>query len=282
MIYLNDKYRLSNNVEIPCIGFGTYKSRNGEEAYSSVLNAIACGYRLIDTAALYGNEESVGNAVRNCGISSSELFITSKVWNTNRGYDKTMRAFEESLKVLRMDYLDLYLIHWPANSLQYENPDEINKDTWKALCSLYKQGVVKSIGVSNFKSHHLRPIMDAEFQPMVNQIEFHPGFMQEETLDYCKDNNILVEGWSPMGRGEIFSDSIIKKLSDKYSRTPAQLCIRWCMQHGVVPLPKSVHRERIESNLDVFDFEISPEDMVLIDSVEFCGGSGHNSDTVTF
>ncbi len=279
---INDKYSMLNGVQIPCVGFGTYKSRNGEEAYNAVLEAIICGYRHIDTAALYGNEESVGEAVRASGVSREEVFITSKVWNTERGYDKTMRAFEKSLKTLKMDYLDLYLIHWPANSLQYDDPDSVNLDTWRALCDLYKQGDVRSIGVSNFKPHHLLPLMETEFIPMVNQIEFHPGFMQEETVAFCKVNNILPEAWSPMGRGEIFSNDIITTLSAKYSCTKAQLCIRWCLQHGVLPLPKSVTPERIRSNTDVFFFSISDADMNLMDTVPFCGGSGHNSDTVSF
>ncbi len=279
---LNDKYILTNGIKVPCIGFGTYKSKNGEEAYSAVLQALSCGYRHIDTAALYGNEESVGKAVRASGVAREDVFVTSKVWNTDRGYDNTMRAFEKSLTTLGFDYLDLYLIHWPANSLQYSDPDALNMDTWRALCDLYKQGVVKSIGVSNFKPHHLLPLMESEVQPMVNQIEFHPGFMQKGTVDFCKEHNILVEAWSPMGRGEIFSNDVIESLSKEYSCTPAQLCVRWCIQHGVLPLPKSVTSERIRSNTDVFSFNISDEDMKLIDSVPFCGGSGHNSDTVNF
>ncbi len=279
---INDNFILSNDVFVPCIGFGTYKSKNGEEAYSAVLEAINCGYRHIDTAALYGNEESVGEAVRASELARKEVFLTSKVWNTERGYDKTMRAFENSLNTLKMDHLDLYLIHWPANALQYDDPDALNLDTWRALCDLYKQGAVKSIGVSNFKPHHLLPLMETEFAPMVNQIEFHPGFMQIETVNFCKANNILIEAWSPMGRGEIFSNEIIVMLSEKYACTPAQLCIRWCLQHGVLPLPKSVTPERIRSNTDVFSFNISDADITLLDSIPFCGGSGHNSDTVSF
>ena len=279
---ISDSYTLTNGVQIPCIGFGTYKSRNGDEATGAVLEALRSGYRHIDTAALYENEESVGNAVRMSGIPREDVFVTSKVWNTDRGYDNTMRAFEKSLKTLGFEYLDLYLIHWPANSLQYSDPDSLNIDTWKALCSLYKQGLVKAVGISNFKPHHLLPLMNEEITPMVNQIEFHPGFMQKETLDFCMKNNILVEAWSPMGRGEIFSNPVIENLSRKYSHTAAQLCIRWCIQHSVLPLPKSVTKERIRSNIEVFDFCISDEDMKLMDAVPFCGGSGHNSDTVKF
>ena len=279
---LNDKYILPNGTGIPCVGFGTYKSKNGEEAYSSVLEALYCGYRHIDTASLYGNEESVGEAVRASGVSRSEVFVTSKVWNTDRGFDNTMRAFEKSLKKLKMDYLDLYLIHWPANALQFDEPHKINLDTYRALISLYEQGMVKAIGVSNFKPHHIEPLMYTNVKPMVNQIEFHPGFMQEDTLTYCKDNDILIEAWSPMARGEIFSHPTISALSNKYYCTHAQLCIRWCMQHDVVPLPKSVTKERIKSNSDVFSFNITDEDMKEVDKMPFCGGSGHDSDKVEF
>ena len=279
---IDQTFSLYNGITMPCIGFGTYKSKNGVEACSAVLKSLECGYRLIDTAEFYGNEESIGKAVRESGIARSEVLITSKVWNTNRGYDNTMRAFEQSLKTLGTDYMDLYLIHWPANALQYDEPHNVNLDTYKALISLYEQGVVKSIGVSNFKPHHFEPLMYTNVKPMVDQIEFHPGFMQNETVTFCKDNDILVEAWSPMARGEVFSHPAIKSLSEKYSCTPAQLCVRWCLQHKVLPLPKSVTAERIESNRDVFFFEISEDDMKLIDSMPFCGGSGHDSDKVEF
>ncbi|MBR3971909.1 MAG: aldo/keto reductase [Ruminococcus sp.] len=276
------KLTLTNGVVMPSVGFGTYKSKNGEEAYNAVREAIRCGYRLIDTAEFYGNEESIGKAVKESGVARREILITSKVWNTNRGYDNTMRAFERSLKTLDTDYMDLYLIHWPANALQYSEPHKVNLDTYKALISLYEQGLVKAIGVSNFKPHHLEPLMYTNVKPMVNQIEFHPGFMQNETVAFCKDNDILVEAWSPMARGEIFSHPTIKTLSEKYRCTPAQLCVRWCLQHSVLPLPKSVTAERIRSNKDVFFFEISEQDMKLIDAMPFCGGSGHDSDKVEF
>ncbi len=278
----NGSFTLSNGVTLPDLGFGTYKSKNGQEAFSAVLKALECGYRLIDTAEFYGNEESVGKAVRESGLLRGDVVITSKVWNTNRGYDNTMRAFERSLKTLGADYMDLYLIHWPANALQFSEPHKVNVDTYKALISLYEQGMVKAIGVSNFKPHHLEPLMYTNVKPMVNQIEFHPGFMQKETVEFCKSNDIIIEAWSPMARGECFSHPIIKGLSEKYSCTSAQLCVRWCLQHGVLPLPKSVTAERIESNKDVFFFTISEEDMKLIDSMPFCGGSGHDSDKVEF
>lgn len=278
----NGSFTLSNGVLLPALGFGTYKSKNGQEAFSAVLKALECGYSLIDTAEFYGNEESIGKAVRGSGLLRGDFMITSKVWNTNRGYDNTMRAFEHSLKTLGTDYMDLYLIHWPANALRYEEPHKVNLDTYKALISLYEQGVVKAIGVSNFKPHHLEPLMYTNVKPMVNQIEFHPGFMQKDTVEFCKGNDIVVEAWSPMARGECFTHPVIKTLAEKYACTPAQLCVRWCLQHEVLPLPKSVTAERIESNKDVFFFTISEEDMKLIDSLPFCGGSGHDSDKVEF
>ena len=273
---------LSNGVAIPSLGFGTYKSKNGTEATAAVYEALRCGYRLIDTAAFYQNEESVGEAFRASGLKREDVFITSKVWNTDRGYDNTMRAFEKSLRELKLDYLDLYLIHWPANALQYDEPHKVNLDTYKALISIYEQGMAKAIGVSNFQPHHIEPLMYTNVKPQVDQIEFHPGFMQNTTMKYCKENDIIVQAWSPMGKAEVFSHDTIKTLSTKYGCTPAQLCIRWCMQHGTIPLPKSVTKERIVSNLDVFSFSITAEDMCLIDSMPFCGGSGHDSDKVTF
>lgn len=279
---INKTCVLSNGVEVPALGFGTYKSKNGTEATSAVYEALMCGYRLIDTAAFYQNEESVGEAFRVSGLKREEVFITSKVWNTDRGYDNTMRAFEKSLRELKLDYLDLYLIHWPANALQYDEPHKVNLDTYKALISLYEQGMVRAIGVSNFQPHHIEPLMYTNVKPQVDQIEFHPGFMQSDTVNYCKQNDILVQAWSPMGKAEVFSHDTIKSLSAKYGCTPAQLCVRWCMQHGTVPLPKSVTKERIVSNLNVFSFSITEEDMRLIDSMPFCGGSGHDSDKVTF
>ena len=275
-------YKLSNEKTMPAVGFGTYKSANGIEATTAVYEALKCGYRLIDTAAFYQNEQSVGEAFRASGLKREDVFITSKVWNTDRGYDNTLRAFEKSLYELKLDYLDLYLIHWPANALQYSDPHKVNLDTYKALISLYEQGVVKSIGVSNFKPHHIEPLMYTNVKPHVDQIEFHPGFMQADTVTYCKQNEILVQAWSPMGRAEVFTHETVKALSEKYGCTPAQLCIRWCMQHGAIPLPKSVTKERIISNIDVFGFSISEDDMCLIDSMPFCGGSGHDSDKVEF
>ena len=190
-----ENMKLNNGYMIPEIGYGTWQSPDSEVTVNGVKAAIACGYRHIDTAAAYKNEESVGEGIKESGIARKDLFVTSKVWNTQRGYEKTIAAFEKTLSDLDLDYLDLYLIHWPASKKDYENWEEINLETWRVMTDLYKAGKIKAIGVSNFKPHHLEALMKTEVKPMVNQIEFHPGFMQEETVKYCRDNGILVEAW---------------------------------------------------------------------------------------
>jgi len=279
---LVDCYILSNGVGIPCIGFGTWQTPDGEVAVNSVAEAIKCGYRHIDTAAVYGNEESVGLAIKQSGVDRKELFVTSKLWNKNRGYESTFAAFEETLNKLQLDYLDLYLIHWPASHSQFENWDEINLQSWQAMTELYKAGKIKAIGVSNFLPHHLESLLKTEVAPMVNQIEFHPGFMQEETVKVCKENNILVEAWSPLGTGRMLDNETLKAVAGKYNKSVAQLCIRWCLQNNTLPLPKSVTPSRILENTNVFDFEISAEDMTAINSMAYCGGSGLHPDEVKF
>lgn len=277
-----DKFKLINGYEIPCIGFGTWQIEDGVSAENAVAEAIKSGYRHIDTAAAYRNEQSVGKAVRECGISREELFITTKAWNSQRGYDNIMQAFDKSMKLLGLDYLDLYLIHWPASKNQYDNWNEINLSTWKALTELYKAGRIKSIGVSNFKPHHLKSLLETEVAPMVNQIEFHPGQMQKETLELCRKNNILVEAWSPLGSGRMLRNDTLKEIAGKYGKSVAQLCIRWCLQNGTLPLPKSQTASRIKENTDVFDFEISAEDMALINNMEYFDGSGYDPDKIDF
>lgn len=276
---LTDKFILSNGVGIDCVGYGTWLTPDGEVAVNAVAEALKLGYRHIDTAAIYGNEVSVGAAIKQSGLPREEIFVTSKLWNTERGYEKTLAAFDETMEKLGLDYLDLYLIHWPAHKNQYDNFDEVNLSTWKAFIELYKKGRIKAIGVSNFLPHHLSALMQTEVKPMVNQIEFHPGFMQEETLEYCQKNGIIVEAWSPLGRGEMLQNETLLGIAKKYNKTVAQLCIRWCLQNGTLPLPKSVTPSRIAENANVFDFEISNEDMKTINEMEYCGGSGLNPDT---
>lgn len=275
---MKDGFILSNGISIPCIGYGTWLTTN-DQACDAVRAALEAGYRHIDTAAKYENEVGVGEGIRASGIAREELFVTSKVWNDCRGYDKTMAAFEKSMKDLGLDYLDLYLIHWPASPLQYDDFNAVNLSTWKALTELYKAGRIKSIGVSNFMPHHLEALVQSEVVPMVNQIEFHPGQIQEETLRFCREHNILVEAWGPLGRGKMLDNPTLVSLAAKYKKTVAQLCIRWCLQNGVLPLPKSVTPSRICENADVFDFVISKEDMETVNRMEYFGGSGHNPDT---
>lgn len=282
MFEKSSNYTLSNGYEIPCVGFGTWQTPDGETAVASVKKAIEAGYRHIDTAAVYGNEESVGKALRESDVAREDLFITSKVWNTERGYESTLKAFDVTMEKLGLDYLDLYLIHWPASSSQFDNWVELNKETWRAMVELYQAGRIRAIGVSNFLVHHLEPLMDAEVKPMVNQIEFHPGQMQEETVRFCKENGILIEAWSPLGTGRMLTNETLMAIAKEYDKSVAQLCVRWCLQNEVLPLPKSVTPSRIEENLDVFDFTIKDEDMETINAMEYFGGSGSHPDEVKF
>ncbi|MDR1694080.1 MAG: aldo/keto reductase [Lactobacillaceae bacterium] len=276
-------YKLSNGVKIPSIGFGTWQIEYGAATVNAVKEAIDLGYSHIDTAAIYGNEVSVGEAINQSDVKRKDLFITTKLWNSDRGYDNTMKAFAKSFQALQVDYIDLYLVHWPATKGHREDWAKVNSSTWKAFEELYKDGVVKSIGVSNFMPHHLEPLMaDAKIAPMVNQIEFHPGFMQMETLDFCRKNNMLVEAWSPLGQGEVLKNPDLMKIAEKYKKSVAQICIRWCLQNGTLPLPKSVTSSRIKQNLDVYDFEISAEDMKSISALPYIGGSGLHPDKVKF
>lgn len=279
---LKDTFTLSNGYKIPCIGFGTWQTPDGETAVNAVKEAIKLGYEHIDTAAIYGNEKSIGKAIKENGINRDELFITSKVWNKERGYKTTLKAFEKTLNDLSLDYLDLYLIHWPASVNQFKDWNNINLETWRAMTELYKAGKIKSIGVSNFMPHHLKSLMETEIKPMVNQIEFHVGFMQEETFKYCNDNNILIEAWSPLGTGKMLDNDTLKQIALKYNKSIAQLCIRWCLQNNTLPLPKSVTPSRIKENTEIFDFVISDEDMKTINSMPYFGGSGHHPDKVNF
>lgn len=280
---LTDGYLLRNGVTIPCVGFGTFKTPDGEVCVSAVKEAIRCGYRHIDTASVYANESSVGRALRESGVERRELFITSKLWNDDQGYDSALRAFEESLRRLDTDYLDLYLIHWPVPAAHKEDWQRANLDSWRAFERLYKEGRIRAIGVSNFMPHHLEPLMEAaEIQPMVNQIELHPQFPQEETVAFCRREGIVVESWGPLIQGKAFELPLLKGLAEKYGRTVAQICIRWSLQKGILPLPKSVHRDRIVSNAQVFDFSISPEDMEQIESLSSLGRVGKHPDHIPF
>ncbi|MCD8071773.1 MAG: aldo/keto reductase, partial [Alistipes sp.] len=272
---LKDSYKMHNGVLIPCVGFGTYLSPEGQVAYNSVRSALDAGYRHIDTASVYGNEESVGRAVRESGIPREEIFVTTKVWNSDQGYKRTLKAFENSMKNLGLEYLDLYLIHWPRIKGKEDQWAEYNRQTWLAMTELYKQGRIRSIGVSNFKPHHIESLMEvAEVMPMVNQIELHPGQLQEETVGYCKEKGIVIESWGPMSRGKLLGTGMLDPIAEKYGKTPAQVCLRWHLQMGFLPLPKSVTPSRIEENSKLFDFELMPDDMAFISSIRGETGTG--------
>ncbi len=276
-------FELNNGVNIPSIGFGTWQTPDGDIAVESVISAIKAGYRHIDTAAIYGNEQSVGKAIKDSGIKRKELFITSKLWNTERGYKPTFKAFEQSLKNLKIDYLDLYLIHWPAIAKQFDNWKQINADTWRAMEELYQQGKIRAIGISNFLNCHLEPLLEnANVKPAINQIEYHPGFMQQDCVEFCKKNDILIEAWSPLGTGKMLKNEILLSIAQKYETSVAQLCIRWVLQNDALPLPKSVTPHRIQENIQIDHFEISQEDMQTINQMEYCGGSGLDPDNVDF
>ena len=283
MLNLKSTYKLSNGVEIPMVGFGTWQTPNGETAISSVEEALKVGYRHIDTAAVYGNEESVGIAIKNSGIDRKEIFITSKVWNSNQGYETTLKAFEESLKKLQLDYLDLYLIHWPVPKIFKETWEETSIGTWKAIEELYKAGKIRAIGVSNFKAHHIKNLTDnCEIVPMVNQIQLSPGVDQKETIEYCKENNILVEAYSPLSTGKIFNVKEIIDMAARYNKSVSQIALRWSIQNGYLPLPKSVTPSRIKENSEIFDFEISKEDMEFINNLTDTGVTKIDSDNINF
>ncbi len=274
-------FKLNNGSEIPSIGFGTWAIPDSTAAVDSVRTAIECGFRHIDTASRYENEKSVGQAIATCGVERSQLWITSKAWPDECGYDNLLRAFDASLKRLNLEYLDLYLIHWPATEKQYTEWRKRNADTWRALEKLYADGRVRAIGVSNFLEHHLQPLLDScRVKPMVDQIEIHPGYAQQPTVDFCQKNQIVVEAWSPFGRGIVFKNETLIQIAKKYGKSVAQICIRWCLQKGIVPLPKSVTPERIKNNLEVFDFELSPADMQTIDQMPCFGWSGQHPDEV--
>lgn len=280
---LTDCYKLSNGVEIPCIGFGTWQTPDGDVCVSSVLSAIEAGYRHIDTAQGYGNEESVGLAVKKSGIDRKDLFITSKLTNSEHGYERTLAAFEETMKKLDMDYLDLYLIHWPNPIAFRDHWQEANAGTWKAFEELYKAGRIRAIGISNFRPHHIEELMKtATVAPMVNQIRLCPGETQDEVVDYCRSHNIQLEAYSPLGVGKIFEVPEMKALAEKYGKSIAQICIRWSLQRGYLPLPKSVTPSRIKENTQVFDFELEAADVQLIADLKDCVGYSSDPDTTTF
>ncbi|WP_166000528.1 aldo/keto reductase [Bacillus sp. Cs-700] len=270
---------LNNNIEMPELGYGVFRVEQGQELVEAVKTAIKKGYRSIDTAAIYGNEESVGQgvneAIKEGLVTREDLFITSKVWNDGLTYDETIEAYETSLSKLGLDYLDLYLIHWPGDN-KYQEP-------WKALETLYKEKRVRAIGVSNFQVNHLEDLRkNFEITPVINQIEFHPRLTQEEVRTYCKEHNIQVEAWSPLMAGELLDNETIAGIAEKYNKSVAQVILRWDLQHNVITIPKSMNEKRIEANIDLFDFELTSEEMKQLDALNDNARSGPHPDEFDF
>ena len=277
---------LRNGIEIPDIGFGTWNIPYGEVCERAVFEAIRAGYRHIDTAGAYGNERSVGlgvkAAIREGFIKDrSDVFITSKLWNTNRSYNKAFRGFDKSMRNLDLDYIDLYLIHWPANKMKYKNPSEVNATTWEALEELYEEGRVRAIGVSNFLPHHLEELKkSAKVLPMVNQIELHVGYMQEDVVEYNNNNGIITEGYSPLGTGALLDNEILWEMAKKYQTTVSNICISFLRKRGIIPLPKTTSPDRMSGNLRLI--RIEDEDMDILYNFPYIGGHAHNPDEVDF
>ncbi|MFD0767498.1 aldo/keto reductase [Bacillus sp. CGMCC 1.60114] len=277
--HLQDKTTLHNGVQMPWFGIGVFKVEEGPELVNAVKTAITHGYRSIDTAAIYGNEEGVGEGIREgiqqADISREDIFVTSKVWNADLGYESTIAAYETSLNKLGLEYLDLYLIHWPVEG-KY-------KEAWRALETLYKAGRVKAIGVSNFQIHHLEDLMkDAEIKPMVNQVEYHPRLTQKELQAFCQEHDIQLEAWSPLMQGQLLNHEVLQEIANNYNKSVAQVILRWDLQNGVITIPKSTKEHRIVENADVFNFELKEEDMKRIDDLNENHRVGPDPDNFDF
>ncbi|TDN88800.1 diketogulonate reductase-like aldo/keto reductase [Salegentibacter sp. 24] len=268
------KLNLNDGQKIPNVGFGTYKATD-QEGIEAVSTAISSGYSLIDTAAIYGNEEAVGKGIKASGVAREDFCVTTKLWRESLGYESTKKEFEKSLKRLDLDYIDLYLIHWPANAKNYTNWQKTNADTWRAMEELQAEGKIKSIGVSNFFQEHLEALFQtANIIPAINQIEFHPGYWQQELTEYCKKQNIVVESWSPLARGKVFENEVLKAIAKKHDKSVSQVCLRWIIQHDVIAIPKSTSPRRIQENIDLFDFELTSVEMEKINKLPQMGFSG--------
>ncbi|MCR9039139.1 aldo/keto reductase [Bacillus sp. L381] len=262
--YLQAKATLHNGVKMPWFGIGVFKVEEGAELVNAVKTALVHGYRSVDTAAIYGNEEGVGEGIRQglqeAGLKREDIFVTSKVWNADLGYEETLKAFDTSLEKLGLDYLDLYLIHWPVEGKYI--------DAWRALETLYRNGRIKAIGVSNFQIHHLKHLMkETEIKPMINQVEYHPRLTQKELQAFCDEQGIQLEAWSPLMQGQLLDHPVLQEIAQKYGKSAAQVILRWDLQNGVITIPKSTKKHRIEENANVFDFELSAEDMKRVDDL---------------
>lgn len=273
----NNCFTLYNGVTIPCIGYGTYKAADTNSC-DIIATAAKAGYRFFDTASFYGTETFLAEALKQADLPRNEVFITSKVWKAEMGYNETLEAFERTLKNLDTDYLDLYLIHWPRHTLDGEWKQTCI-DTWKAMEELYEAGRVRAIGLSNFLPHHMDVILDnCNIKPMVNQLEVHPGYTQEAAIRYCQERDILVQAWSPLGRQRVLEEPLLIELAAKYDVTPAQICLRFLLQRGINPIPKASSLERMCNNMDIFDFSITTEDMHRLNTLPQTGWSGEHPD----
>lgn len=272
--------QMSNGKDLPMIGFGTYLA-TANDGKENIRRALEAGYRYLDTAAFYFNETEIGEAIRESNIAREDLFIASKVWVTDLGYDSTLKSCRGSLERLGTDYLDLYLIHWPRPDMNEGWEDRI-RDTWRAMERLYRDGIVKAIGVSNFLPHHLAAIEETmEISPMVNQLELHVGYMQECACAYCRERGIALQAWSPLGRSKLLSEDAITSLAAKYNVSPARLLLRFLVQQDIAVIPKSSSLERMTDNMDIFSFEITKEDMSFLRCLPQMGWSGEHPDFFT-
>lgn len=279
---ISDSYVLSNGYKIPCVGFGTWKLDESDSTVDTIKTAIDCGYRHIDTAYSYYNEKSVGKAIRSCGLKREDLFVTTKLGNGSHGYEKTLKEFEISMNNLDIDYVDLYLIHWPRPLSIRDSWREHNEGSWKAFEELYKAGKIKAIGVSNFLDTHLDAILEtATIAPMVNQLELHPRYVQTDVVQYCKDRRMIVEAWSPLIKGD-FIHPVLVEIASKYNKSVAQILLGWSIQQGFLPLPKSSNKERMIENSNIFDFKLSDEDLEAMKVLETLGRTGAHPDTAEF
>lgn len=277
--HLQDTVTLHNGVKMPWLGLGVFKVEEGPELVNAVKTAIVKGYRSIDTAAIYENEEGVGEGIRQglkeAGLSREDIFVTSKVWNADLGYEETLAAYETSLQKLGLEYLDLYLIHWPVEG-KY-------KEAWKALETLYKEEKVRAVGVSNFQIHHLEDLMkDGEVKPVINQVEYHPRLTQKELHAFCQKHDIQLEAWSPLMQGELLDNDVLKEIAEKHGKSVAQIILRWDLQNGVVTIPKSTKEHRIVENSSLFDFELNAEDVSKINELNQNHRVGPDPDNFDF
>lgn len=280
---LTDTFTLANGIEIPVVGFGTWQTPDGDVAYQSVLDALKAGYRHIDTAAAYGNEASVGRAIKDSGIPREELFITSKLWNDSHSYEAAKIALDKSLKLLGLDYLDLYLIHWPNPLINRRNWDKANAEAWRYMEDAYTEGKIRAIGISNFQIEHLEALLKtATIRPMVNQLFINPSDLEKDIVAFNETHDILTEAYSPLGTGSLLAVPEINDIAEKYGKSAAQVLIRWSLQHGFLPLPKSTHAERISQNADVFDFELTDAEVAALDQLEGVAGTHQDASQADF